>query len=197
MEHPPPIPCLLGTDEPEVITEKIFDYTMDQPRLGAQSSRQGRRANGRSICSAKRNTSSSSALAHLEWSPVTRSRSSRCSAFPAARKLDSHQQLMVALDDGSRGILPSSFPIREQPARSSRSPRIARENGAKIIGMDRLGFASDHLLRRVDHRLRRWKNTNTYTPNDLAHRSPRRHRQSSPPPSVCAGRRKSRHASAG
>jgi len=152
---------LLDTDEPEVITEKIFDYTMTS--LDWARNHLDKAAVQRAIdllCDAK----------YIEFfgfgasGVVARDAQQKFPLFgvPCGAQLDSHQQLMVA-----SMMKPGDIAFVISNTGTTRSiieiARIARENGAKVISLT----GSDSLLTTycdVSIIVETLENTNTYTP---------------------------------
>jgi RpiR family transcriptional regulator, carbohydrate utilization regulator len=152
---------LLDTDQPEVITEKIFDYTMTS--LDWARNHLDKAAVQRAIdllCEAK----------YIEFfgfgasGVVARDAQQKFPLFgvPCGAQLDSHQQLMVA-----SMMKPGDIAFVISNTGTTRSiieiARIARENGAKVIGLT----GSDSLLTTycdVSIIVETLENTNTYTP---------------------------------
>jgi len=152
---------LLDTDEPEVITEKIFDYTMTS--LDWARNHLDKAAVQRAIdllCEAK----------YIEFfgfgasGVVARDAQQKFPLFgvPCGAQLDSHQQLMVA-----SMMKPGDIAFVISNTGTTRSiieiARIARENGAKVISLT----GSDSLLTTycdVSIIVETLENTNTYTP---------------------------------
>ncbi len=152
---------LLGTDEPEIIAEKIFDYTMTS--LDWARNHLDKAAVQRAIdllCEAK----------YIEFfgfgasGVVARDAQQKFPLFgvPCGAQLDSHQQLMVA-----SMMKPGDIAFVISNTGTTRSiieiARIARENGAKVISLT----GSDSLLTTycdVSIIVETLENTNTYTP---------------------------------
>ena len=152
---------LLDTDEPEIITEKIFDYTMTS--LDWARNHLDKAAVQRAIdllCEAK----------YIEFfgfgasGVVARDAQQKFPLFgvPCGAQLDSHQQLMVA-----SMMKPGDIAFVISNTGTTRSiieiARIARENGAKVISLT----GSDSLLTTycdVSIIVETLENTNTYTP---------------------------------
>jgi RpiR family carbohydrate utilization transcriptional regulator len=152
---------LLDTDGPEIITEKIFDYTMTS--LDWARNHLDKAAVQRAIdllCEAK----------YIEFfgfgasGVVARDAQQKFPLFgvPCGAQLDSHQQLMVAsmMRPGDMAFVISNTGTTRSIIEVA---RIARENGAKVISLT----GSDSLLTTycdVSIIVETLENTNTYTP---------------------------------
>lgn len=152
---------LLDTDEPEVITEKIFDYTMTS--LDWARNHLDKVAMQQAI-------DLLSAAKYIEFfgfgasGVVARDAQQKFPLFgvPCGAQLDSHQQLMVA-----SMMKPGDIAFVISNTGTTRSiieiARVARENGAKVISLT----GSDSLLTTycdVSIIVETLENTNTYTP---------------------------------
>ncbi len=152
---------LLDTDEPEVITEKIFDYTMTSLDWAR---------NHLDKVAVQRAIDLLSEAKYIEFfgfgasGVVARDAQQKFPLFgvPCGAQLDSHQQLMVA-----SMMKPGDIAFVISNTGTTRSiieiARIARENGAKVISLT----GSDSLLTTycdVSIIVETLENTNTYTP---------------------------------
>jgi RpiR family carbohydrate utilization transcriptional regulator len=152
---------LLDTDAPEVIAEKIFDYTMTsldwaRSRLDKWLLREAVEvlSKARSICFFGFGASGIVAMDAQQKFPLF--------GVPCKAESDSHQQLMTAamMQPGDVAVLISNTGMTRSIIEMA---RIAKENGAKVIG---LVGAESPLLEHCDIPLlvETLDNTNVYTP---------------------------------
>jgi len=152
---------LLDTDAPEVIAEKIFDYTMTsldwaRSRLDKRLLREAVEvlSKARSISFFGFGASGIVAMDAQQKFPLF--------GVPCKAESDSHQQLMTAamMQPGDVAVLISNTGMTRSIIEMA---RIAKENGAKVIG---LVGAESPLLEHCDIPLlvETLDNTNVYTP---------------------------------
>jgi RpiR family carbohydrate utilization transcriptional regulator len=152
---------LLETDPPETVAEKIFDYTMTS--LDWARNHLDRRAVGEAI-------QLLAAARSIEFfgfgasGIVARDAQQKFPLFgvPCGAQVDSHQQFMVAamMRPGDVAVVISNTGTTRSVIESA---RIARENGAKVIGL--VGTDSPLLSHcDVPILIQTLDNTNVYTP---------------------------------